>query len=461
MKRIGILTAGGDTPALNATILGAVQAANESGIEILGLLNGFASFFEPNAPHVPLNPLFQAIPELDATRGGTILGSSRTYVDSSDLDLLAQIADRIARLQLDGLICIGGDGTMNGLQPLCDIIPTVLAPKTIDNDLGLNYAGEAETWELQQQNGDSTYIRRAHPTGKDAGFSIDKMINYATPGYATAVYEAAEGVRRVRTTAESHRRIAIIEVMGRHSGYIALGASYGQPDIILIPESRFDIDELTEKVRAIYDHQQHVVLVCGEGIIDTTGLEYGAASGSTDPSGNVVLSGAASNLASNLHNRLGDDYFTSTGYFNSGKAAFFTRKVGHTQRGGRPLAFDRFYASQLGGNAVRMLLNGANNEVSTLQWSPTDGFTVNSHPAALFRDKYGEIHARTVHESFYDAELYRMTSTGREYLLPIFTNAIGSDDTEYIRQSLFDSGNLYHGYKSVNIQIAKRVRYLD
>ena len=78
MKRIGILTAGGDTPALNATILGAVQAANESGIEILGLLNGFASFFEPNAPHVPLNPLFQAIPELDATRGGTILGSSRT-----------------------------------------------------------------------------------------------------------------------------------------------------------------------------------------------------------------------------------------------------------------------------------------------------------------------------------------------------------------------------------------------
>ena len=222
--------------------------------------------------------------------------------------------------------------------------------------------------------------------------------------------------------------------MGRHSGYIALGASYGQP-IYSYPESRFDIDELTEKVRALYDHQQHVVLVCGEGIIDTTGLEYGAASGSTDPSGNVVLSGAASNLASNLHNRLGDDYFTSTGYFNSGKAAFFTRKVGHTQRGGRPLAFDRFYASQLGGNAVRMLVNGANNEVSTLQWSPTDGFTVNSHPAALFRDKYGEIHARTVHESFYDAELYRMTSTGREYLLPIFTNAIGSDDTEYIRQS--------------------------
>ena len=217
MKRIGILTAGGDTPALNATILGAVQAANASGIEILGLLNGFASFFEPNAPHVPLNPLFQAIPELDATRGGTILGSSRTYVDSSDTDLLEQIADRISRLQLDGLICIGGDGTMNGLQPLCDIIPTVLAPKTIDNDLGLNYAGEAETWGLEEQNGNSTYIRCSHPTGKDSNFSIDKMINYATPGYATAVYEAAEGVRRVRTTAESHRRISIIEVMGRHS----------------------------------------------------------------------------------------------------------------------------------------------------------------------------------------------------------------------------------------------------
>ena len=214
MKRIGILTAGGDTPALNATILGAVRAANEARVEVIGLLNGFSCFFQDRAPHVLLNPLFHEIPQLDATRGGTILGSSRTYVDDDDPTLLDLIAKRIDRLSLEGLICIGGDGTLNGLQPICDMVPTVLAPKTIDNDLGLNFIGEADQWVRDIQNGVQSYTKAPHPTGLDKDFAVQKMINYATPGYATAVYEAAEGVRRVRPDAARDRHVLGLAPVG-------------------------------------------------------------------------------------------------------------------------------------------------------------------------------------------------------------------------------------------------------
>lgn len=234
MKRIAILTAGGDTPALNATIYGAVARANRLRIEMVGLIKGYSSLHNPGVPHIRLNPLFQEIPELDATRGGTLLGASREYVDPDDVETLDRITDRLKRLKIDGLISIGGDGTLNGLQPLTERIPAVLAPKTIDNDLGLNYLSEAQEW-LREENGDEEerYVRSRTRTE----FSIDRMINYATPGYATAVFDVVLGIQKIRTTAESHRRIAIVEVMGRHSGYLALAAAFGQPDLILIPES--------------------------------------------------------------------------------------------------------------------------------------------------------------------------------------------------------------------------------
>ncbi len=149
MKRIGILTAGGDTPALNATIHGAVMRANQLRIEIYGLIKGFNSLFNPRVPHVHLNPLFSAIPELDPTKGGTVLGASRDYVHPGDTKALDEIAHRLAQLKIEGLICIGGDGTLNGLQPICDRLPTVLAPKTIDNDLGLNYLNEVDEWKRE------------------------------------------------------------------------------------------------------------------------------------------------------------------------------------------------------------------------------------------------------------------------------------------------------------------------
>jgi ATP-dependent phosphofructokinase / diphosphate-dependent phosphofructokinase len=456
MKRIGILTAGGDTPALNATLAGSVTRANQRRIEMIGIVKGFSGLLNPRVPHVHLNPLYTSVPELDPTLGGSILGASRDYVDADDTVSVQKVLERLARLKIDGLICIGGDGTLNGMQALGESLPTVLAPKTIDNDLGLNYRNEADEWVRHiQADGECGYTRAPRRTK----FDLEQMVNYVTPGYATAVMVSASGVQRIRTTAESHRRIAIIEVMGRHSGYIALGASYGQPDILLVPESALNPDALIERIKEIYELQKNVVIVCGEGIVDDDGQELGAEMASTDPAGNRILSGASEALRSLLIARLGDDYFISRRRNESARAAIFTRKVGHTQRGGRPVLFDRFYAAQLGGHAVDMLVDGKCNAVAVLQWDRARGFQVADISANDFRDRWGLIHARQMHESFYDPNLMRPSEVGIEYLLPIFTNSIGPDDTEAARD-LFDPGSLMKPYHSVNTDIGKRIRYL-
>src|SRR2546422_1164078 len=186
MRRIGILTAGGDTPALNATIHGAVVRANQLKIEIYGFIKGFNSFFNSRLPHVHLNPLFQQIPELDPTKGGTLIGSSRDYVDADDKDELERITSRLKKLSIDGLICIGGDGTLNGLQPLAERLPSVLAPKTIDNDLGLNYPGEPDEWGRGNEPGMKGGFRYKRSTSR-AVFDLDQIGNYRTPGYGTPV----------------------------------------------------------------------------------------------------------------------------------------------------------------------------------------------------------------------------------------------------------------------------------
>jgi 6-phosphofructokinase 1 len=266
MRRIGILTAGGDTPAMNATIHGAVVRANQLKVEIFGLIKGFNSLFNPRVPYVHLNPLYQQIPELDPTKGGTIIGSSRDFVDPEKKAELDLVASRLEKLGIEGLICVGGDGTLNGLQPLAERLPTVLAPKTIDNDLGLNYPNEPDEWvRVPDPNAKGGF--RYEQRDSQAVFDLEYIVNYVTPGYATAVFVSAGGVERIRTTAESHRRIAIIEVMGRHSGYIALGSAYGRPDIILVPEHPLDLERLVEQVKQLYDLQKNVVIVCGEGIV--------------------------------------------------------------------------------------------------------------------------------------------------------------------------------------------------
>src|ERR1700735_2194428 len=129
MKRIGILTAGGDTPALNATMAGAVTRANQRKVEMIGFIKGFSGLLNPRVPHVHLNPLYTTIPELDPSYGGSIIGASRDYIDSDDSALCDAITHRLSRLGIEALVCIGGDGTLNGMQPLAARLPTVLAPK--------------------------------------------------------------------------------------------------------------------------------------------------------------------------------------------------------------------------------------------------------------------------------------------------------------------------------------------
>jgi 6-phosphofructokinase 1 len=458
MKRIGILTAGGDTPALNATIHGAVVRANQLRIDIFGIIKGFNGLFNPRIPHVHLNPLFQEIPEIDPTKGGTLIGSSRDYVDPARGDQLDEVALRLQSLKIDGLICVGGDGTLNGLQPLAERLPAVLAPKTIDNDLGLNYPSEPDEWIRMRDDGDGFYYSR---TDSRTTFDLDHIVNYATPGYATAVFVTATGVERIRTTAESHRRIAIIETMGRNSGYIALGTAYGQPDIILVPEHPLDMQLLVEHVRHLYDLQKNVVIVCGEGIVDEAGVELGATSTSMDPAGNVILSGAADALRERLLQLLGDSYFQRYRRGETAREAIFIRKVGHTQRGGRPILFDRFYAAALGSKAVDLLVEGRNNAVSVLQYSAGQGFHVEGYDANRFRDRWGYIHSRRMHPSLYDPQLMKPSKLGMSYLLPIFTDAIGNDDAEHMRQTLFNPGNLSQPYHSINTDVQKRIRYIE
>lgn len=457
MKRIGVLTAGGDTPALNATIHGVVTRANAMRVEVYGLIKGFNSLFNPRLPHIHLNPLFEQIPELDPTNGGTLLGASRDYLNGSDTEAINLISDRLRQLGIEGLICVGGDGTLNGMQALSHTLPVILAPKTIDNDLGLNYRDEVKEWQ-RVETSPGVYCYRHVPTRRS--FVLDDLVNYVTPGFATAVFVAAGGVERIRTTAESHRRIAIIEVMGRETGFIALGSAYGQPDLILPPEVPVDLDALVNRIVDIYEEQKNVVIVCGEGIKDAKGHLLGAQSQSTDPAGNKQFSGAAEALRARLIDSIGDRYFRKLRRGEAAKEVIFTRKVGHTQRGGRPLLFDRFYAAQQGGKAVDLLLGGESNQIASLQWSRAAGFVVEGFPAAGLRDEWGLIHPRTMHMAFYDPETMRPSQLGVEYLQEIFTKAVGHDDTEHLRERLFTPGRLSGPYRSINAAVGRRIRYI-
>src|SRR5204862_4643101 len=138
----------------------------------------------------------------------------------------------------------------------------------------------------------------------------------------------------------------------------------------------------------------------------------GAETKSTDPAGNVVLSGAAEALRTKLIQMIGDRHFKLYRRGDSAREAIFTRKVGHTQRGGRPILFDRFYAAQLGAKTVELLAEGRNNAVSILQSNSTRGFHVDGYDAILFRDRWGLIHARKMHPSLYAPKLIKLSTLG-------------------------------------------------
>jgi ATP-dependent phosphofructokinase / diphosphate-dependent phosphofructokinase len=293
--RIGVLTGGGDCPGLNAVIRAVVtKGVQVHGHEFVGFRDGWKG---------PLEGLTRPLGVADVhgilERGGTILGSSRTnpYKGYGGLD---RIRTNIQDAGIDALVAIGGEDTLGVAKRLTDDgLGVVGVPKTIDNDL----------------------------------FATDY-----TFGFDTAVMIATESIDRIRTTAESHHRAIVVEVMGRHAGWIALHSGMaGGANVILVPEREFDIEQVTEWVRSCSERGVAPIVVTAEGALPIGGTES-KKTDSLDAFGHRRLGGIADWLADQLEKRTGIE----------------TRSVvlGHLQRGGVPTAFDRVLSTRFGLHAA-------------------------------------------------------------------------------------------------------------
>src|SRR5215831_14561670 len=299
--RVGVLTGGGDCPGLNAVIRALVRTGvPEYGYEFLGFRDGWRGPLEGDT--VPLD--IQAVRGI-LPRGGTILGSSRTNplaesAAAGGRSGLERVKGNLTGLGVDALVVIGGEDTLGVAASLyTEGVPVVGVPKTIDNDLGAT---------------DYTF------------------------GFDTAVNIAMEAIDRLHTTAESHHRALIVEVMGRHAGWIALHAGLaGGANVILIPERPFDIDKVCAWVEHRFQTRYAPIVVVAEGA-HPTNEDLSLSSGQLDAYGHVRLGGVGQHLAEEIEKR-------------TGKEARCT-VLGHIQRGGTPTAFDRVLATRFGLEAV-------------------------------------------------------------------------------------------------------------
>ncbi len=319
--RVGILTGGGDCPGLNAVIRAVVKVGSRRfGHEHVGVLRGWRGLLEQDA--LPLAPL--DVSGLLA-RGGTILKSSRTN-PFKDAESTAAAVAGFAGLGLDALVAIGGEDTLGAASRLNAEhgLPIVGVPKTIDNDL----------------------------SGTDFTFGFD-----------TAVQIATFAIDRLHTTAESHDRVMVVEVMGRHAGWIALYSGIaGGADYILIPENPPDVDHVIDTLRARHDRgQDSSIVVVSEGV-DL---------GDQGPEGEIDEFGHARLAAQGVGDRLGVILREATG--------FDTRVtvLGHVQRGGTPTARDRILATRFGTRAAEMVADGLWGRMAALH-----GDTVTDVPLA-------------------------------------------------------------------------------
>ena len=300
MKRVGILTGGGDCPGLNAVIRAVVRRA-EGELDVLGFRYGWAGVLDGDS--LPL--------DLDNTRGllhrgGTILGTSRTNPFKEDGGA-ERIAATLQASGVDSLIAIGGEDTLGVARRLGENgIDVVGVPKTIDNDLA----------------------------GTDFTF-----------GFHTAVQIATDAIDRLHTTAESHNRVMVVEVMGRHAGWIAVYSGMaGGADVILVPERPFDVDQVCDRIRRRHDAgRSFSIVVVSEGAMPKDGAETHATAG-TDAFGHARLGGIAVDLERGIEER--------TGYESR------MTILGHVQRGGTPTAFDRVLATRFGVAAVDATRDG-------------------------------------------------------------------------------------------------------
>ncbi|HLH64391.1 MAG TPA: 6-phosphofructokinase [Solirubrobacteraceae bacterium] len=294
--RIGLLTGGGDCPGLNAVIRAAVRKGIVAyGDELLGFRDGWRGVLDDSTV-----ALTEESTRGILTRGGTILGSSRTNVFRHQ-DGVRRVRETMRANRLDGLIAIGGEDTLGAASRLFDEGVNVIGvPKTIDNDLG----------------------------GTDVTFGFD-----------TALHVATEAIDRLHTTAESHHRNLVVEVMGRHAGWIALHAGLaGGAHVILIPELPFDIEDVCELIRRRHERGRYfAIVVVAEGATPREGT-LTVATGEVDEFGHPRLGGIGHLLEREIERRTG----------------FETRAtvLGHIQRGGTPTAFDRVLATRLGLAAV-------------------------------------------------------------------------------------------------------------
>ncbi|QNP73183.1 6-phosphofructokinase [Streptomyces roseirectus] len=300
--RVGVLTGGGDCPGLNAVIRAIVRkGVQEYGHEFTGFRDGWRGPIEGHA--VPLDiPAVRGI----LPRGGTILGSSRTNPYQEDAGV-ERIRETLARQRVDALIVIGGEDTLGVAARLSaeEGVPCVGVPKTIDNDLSAT---------------DYTF------------------------GFDTAVGIATEAIDRLHTTAESHMRVLVVEVMGRHAGWIALHSGLaGGANAILIPEQRFDVEQVCAWVTSRFRASYAPIVVVAEGAMPKDG-DLVLKDESLDSFGHVRLSGVGEWLAKQIEKRTGNEARTTV--------------LGHVQRGGTPSAFDRWLATRFGLHAIDAVHEG-------------------------------------------------------------------------------------------------------
>jgi phosphofructokinase-like protein len=300
IKRVGMLTGGGDCPGLNAVIRGIVRKGIMTyGYEMVGALEGWRGMVEGLSRPLDLNAVSGILP-----RGGTILGSSRTNPYQDDADGGAIIRESMQKMGLDALIAIGGDDTLGVANRLTEQgVKVVGVPKTIDNDLH----------------------------GTDQTFGFDTAINIVM-----------EAIDRLHTTAESHNRVMVVEVMGRHAGWIAVESGIaGGADVVLIPEVPFDLEEVCDTIRARHSRGKTfsiVVVAEGAKLADDSMVLQ---SQEKDAFGHVRLGG--------IGNLLSDEIERRTGYESRATV------LGHIQRGGSPSAFDRVLGTRFGIAAIDLV----------------------------------------------------------------------------------------------------------
>ncbi len=309
MTRIGLLTGGGDCPGLNAVIRAAVRRGLAGGdCSFLGFRHGWAGVLADDAIELTLQSTAGILP-----RGGTILGTSRTNPFAEDEARgLHAIRRTLAARAVDALIPIGGEDTLGvALRLHREGIPVVGVPKTIDNDLG----------------------------GTDVTF-----------GFQTAVQIVTDAIDRLHTTAESHNRVMVLEVMGRNSGWIATHAGIaGGADAILVPERPFEVEEVCAHLRARHERgRSFSIVVVAEGAMPSDGERAGTLwtrqDVPTDAFGHARLGGIGVTLEGEIERRTGYETRVTI--------------LGHVQRGGTPVAFDRVLATRFGVAAMEAVAGG-------------------------------------------------------------------------------------------------------